>query len=635
MVIGTGRKVGDDMSVQVNNKRAEMVIGLMACCAGAVILALGGDYGRGWLGLALWFGLALALCARVVFAEGRDRSENNIADKSRQLAEVYQNTAEALASAIAAKDSYEQHHVRRVKAICELVGWALNLSENELDGIRIAALVHDVGKLGVPEYILLKPGPLDTEEFGKMRNHTTIGAQILEQVVYPWNVADMIRHHHENYDGSGYPGHLKGDAIPIGSRIISIAEVYDSLVSARCYKDGWSHEEAVEHISKLSGAHFDPEVVAAFLEVADKVEEINRMHGSDHDKSGCEIVPTDDCGAADLIAQANQELISLFEIAQTLSSTLELDEVLALLAHKTRRLCDAATCAVFLVDQSHSHALTARAAAGRWQEIIRGAGATVGRGVTGKAAAHLSPYVGNYDPNDLTLGMDGHLASSFKSCLVAPVCSFGQLLGTINLYDDAAHAFSSDDLRTLTFVASTAALAIQNASAFEQVRDSSVRDPLTGLYNGRYLRTHLERELRRASRRDEAMSVIGIDLENFKAVNDSLGHLKGDVVLKDAAVIFQAQLRDYDQVFRNGGDEFVVVLPSTPECEAGRIAERIQQRIEHYARQFAGATSAPLGASVGIATYPNDAGDLETLLAAADAAMYRDKRARKRDRLAA
>jgi diguanylate cyclase (GGDEF)-like protein len=247
----------------------------------------------------------------------------------------------------------------------------------------------------------------------------------------------------------------------------------------------------------------------------------------------------------------------------------------------------------------------------------------------------MSPYVGNHDPNDLTLGMDGHLASSFKSCLVAPICSFGQLLGTINLYDDSAHAFSRDDLRTLTFVASTAALAIQNASAFEQVRDSSVRDPLTGLHNGRYLRTHLEREMRRASRRSEPLSVLGIDLENFKAVNDALGHLKGDIVLKDASAIFQAQLRDYDQVFRNGGDEFVVVLPGTPECEAARIADRIQQGIGHYAEQFAGATSAPLGASVGIATYPDDAGDLETLLATADAAMYRDKRARKRDRLAA
>lgn len=615
------------MIAQENNKRIEITLGLTGCTIGCAILAGGGGYCRGWLGVALWCCLAVLLAGRVLQAKPKARLEKS------PLADVYRDTAEALACAIAAKDSYEQHHVKRVKAICELVGRALNLSEDELDGIRIAALVHDVGKLGVPEYILLKPGPLDTEEFGKMRNHTTIGAKILEQVAYPWHVADMVRHHHEKYDGSGYPDHLAGNDIPIGSRIIFIAEVYDSLVSDRCYKNGWSHDQAIEHIKKLSGAHFDPDVVTAFLEVANQVNDLNRLRKPVHD-GVCADNITKDSGAAELIAQANHELISLFEIAQTLSSTLELDEVLALLANKTRRLCNAVTCAVFLVDQTHQRMLTARAAAGRWQEIVKSATVTIGKGVTGKAAVHMNPYFGNFDPNDLTLGMNGHLVSTYKSCLVAPISIFGQLLGTINLYADSPHAFSRDDLRTLAFVADTAALAIQNANAFEQVRDSAVRDPLTGLHNGRYLRTHLEREIRRASRREEPLSVIGIDLENFKAVNDSFGHQKGDVVLKDAAAIFQAQLRDYDQVFRNGGDEFVVVLPGTPACEAARIAERIQVGVGNYAQQLVN-SSAPLGASVGVATYPDDAGDFETLLSAADAAMYRDKRARKRGRLAA
>lgn len=621
------------MIAQVNNKRIETAFGLAGCMIGCAILAGGDSISRGWLGIALWFCLAAFLASRVVFADSKAQIKFEQKLESSSLAEVYRDTAEALACAIAAKDSFEQHHVKRVKAICELIGQALNLSENELDGIRIAALVHDVGKLGVPEYILLKPGPLDSEEFGRMRNHTTIGAKILERVSYPWNIADMVRHHHEKYDGSGYPDHLAGSDIPIGSRIISIAEVYDSLVSDRCYKSGWSHDQAVEHIKKLSGVHFDPDVVTAFLEVADQVNEINRLRKPVFD-GGCSDTVTKDSGAAELIAQANHELISLFEIAQTLSSTLELDEVLALLANKAKRLCNAVTCAVFLVDQTHQRMLTARAAAGRWQEIVKGATVTIGKGVTGKAAAHISPYFGNFDPNDLTLGLNGHLVSTYKSCLVAPISIFGQLLGTINLYADSPHAFSRDDLRTLAFVADTAALAIQNASAFEQVRDSAVRDPLTGLHNGRYLKTHLERELRRSSRRDEPLSVIGIDLENFKAVNDSFGHQKGDLVLKDAAAIFQAQLRDYDQVFRNGGDEFVVVLPGTPACEAARIADRIQQGIGSYAQQLTN-SSAPLGASVGIATYPDDAGDFETLLSAADAAMYRDKRARKRGRLAA
>ena len=614
----------------------------LAARKSAVLIAVSTCLGTGALALApsLWVAWILLLTIPWLFPTYRF-FKGNLAGRfgahaqadGAVFAEVHRSTIEALASAIAAKDSYTPRHVNRMQRICELVAGQLRLDPHSIEGIRIASLVQDVGKLGVPDYILLKPGPLDPEEFSKVSNHAAIGAGILERVSFPWNVAEMVRHHHEKHDGTGYPDHLAGNRIPLGSRIIAVASVYEALISKRCYKECWSHHKAVAHIEKLSGTHFDPRVVEAFLKVEPEVASLGKSPQLERpgDCSG----PGPDFDAAEVIGQANRELVSLFEIAQTLSSTLEIDEVLALLAHRNRRLLQAATCAVFLVEESHPGTLVARVAVGRHQEIFRGAQARLGKGVTGKAASRERPYVGNYDPNDLVFGPEAEAPSDMKSCAVAPVVGFGQVLGTINLYDVSSHAFSEDDLRVLALVAQQAALAVKNASAFEKVRESAMRDPLTNLHNGRYLRHCLEQELSRASRLGEPLSVLGMDLDNFKKVNDSCGHNVGDEVLGDVADILRSQLRDYDVAARTGGDEFVVVLPETPPSEAWRTGERIRREIARYAQQTLSDADLGFGVSMGVASYPYDAGDLETLLARADAAMYRDKRARKQRFLAA
>ncbi|MGC8861684.1 MAG: diguanylate cyclase [Armatimonadota bacterium] len=549
--------------------------------------------------------------------------------KTRRLARIYRDTAQALASAIAAKDTYEQRHVHRVQAICELVAHKMGLSSDEIEGIAVAALLHDVGKLGVPEHILLKPGPLDADEFAKMANHAAIGAQILENVDYPWNVAEMVRHHHEKYDGTGYPDRLAGEQIPLGARIIAVAEVYDALVSDRCYRRGWTHKEAVEHIEKLSCAHFDPRVVNAFKRVEADLQAVLGA-GEPAENSACrEPARSDDRAAAEAIAQANRELLSLLEIAETLSSTLELDEVLALLAHRTRRLTEAATCVVFLVDPSNPRELVARAAVGRHQEAMTGARVRIGKGVTGKAASRLRPHLGSYDPNDIAFASPTRRGLDIRSCLVAPMVASGQMLGTINLYDESPRAFSNDDLRTLAAIAGRAALAIQNAVAFERVRDSAMKDALTGLYNSRYLCSYLEHEISRAARHGDHLSVLGLDLDNFKAVNDSFGHARGDEVLRDVAALFLRQVRDYDVVARNGGDEFVIVLPGTTVEEAIQTAQRIQNEVASYAHRKLPKSPHPLGVSIGVAAYPENGQNVASLLRHADAEMYRDKRSRQ------
>lgn len=551
--------------------------------------------------------------------------------RSRQrIDKAYRAATEALASAIAAKDFYAQAEVSRVPIVCELVAKELGLRFEAIEKIKLAALIRDVGELGVPDYILLKPGPLDAEEFARMRNHAAIGANVLDQSRLPKDVVDLVRHHHERHDGSGYPDRLEGDRIPIGSRIMSVVGVYEALISERSYRSSWSHGEAVEHIAQLSGSSFDPKVVKAFLAVEPEIQALESLD--------CELqTPAEPAApsraAAEAIAQANRELISLFDVTQTLSSTLEIDEVLGLLAHKTRKLLEASTCVVFIADEKHPKALFAKAITGRYEDDLKSARARLGRGVTGKAALNNRAYAGNYDPNDLLLSA-GTDTSCFKSCAVAPIVSCGQLLGTVNVYDEGPAAFSRDELRMLTFVAHQAALAVQNAKAFEDARDSALRDPLTNLRNGRFLRYCLEREMCRCSRMEEPLSILGIDLDNFKSVNDTLGHQAGDTVLREMADVFRRTLRAYDVIVRNGGDEFVAVLPGTASNMAALTAERIRQAVADYAARHL-PTVPGFGASVGTASYPEDSGDWKSLLARADASMYRDKRVHKSSRIAA
>lgn len=547
------------------------------------------------------------------------------------ISQAYRAATEALASAIAAKDSYTQAEVARVPRVCELVATELGLPTDVIERIKLASLIRDVGELGVPDYILLKPGPLDPDEFARMRNHAAIGANILGQSDLPKDVIEMVRHHHEKHNGGGYPDGLAGDHIPIGSRIITVVGVYDALVSERSYRSGWSHAEAVEHIEQLSGSSFDPEVVKAFLAVEPRIQELesdapwgDRAHAEPAGPSRA---------AAEAIAQANRELVSLFDVTQTLSSTLEIDEVLGLLAHKTRKLLEAATCVVFITDEKHPKALFAKAISGRFEESLKGARARLGRGVTGKAALNNHAYAGNHDPNDLLLN-SGTDTLCFKSCAVAPIVGDGRLLGTINVYDVSSGAFSRDDLRMLGFVAHQAALAVQNARAFEDARDSALRDPLTNLRNGRFLRYCLEREMSRCARTSEPLSILGIDLDHFKTVNDTLGHQAGDTVLRDIADVFRREVRDYDVIVRNGGDEFVIILPGTPPDEADHTADRIRSAVAEYARRQL-ASIPDFGASIGSASYPEDSTEWKSLLARADAAMYRDKYTHKRGRLAA
>ena len=180
---------------------------------------------------------------------------------------------EALARAMAARDASTHEHARRVQRYALALAEEIAIGEERtLAAIDAAALLHDIGKLGIPDRLLDKPGPLTPDEYDHVKLHAIIGADILSAVSFPGPLAVIVRHHHENWDGTGYPDGLRGEAIPIGARVLAIADCYDALTSDRPYRSALSHGRALGMIHERRGTMYDPEIVTAFLRI------VQRMH---------------------------------------------------------------------------------------------------------------------------------------------------------------------------------------------------------------------------------------------------------------------------------------------------------------------------------------------------------------------
>ena len=184
-----------------------------------------------------------------------------------ELDQLNWGTLKALARTVDAKSSWTAGHSTRVTETALKIGSAMRLPPNKLDDLHRAALLHDIGKVGVPAAILDKPGALDDDEYALIKKHPAIGARILEPIASYKDILPMVVQHHERYDGKGYPGGLSGDEIDIGARILAVADTFDAVKSDRPYRKGWALERAIDLITKEAGHQFDPDVVEAFLEI--------------------------------------------------------------------------------------------------------------------------------------------------------------------------------------------------------------------------------------------------------------------------------------------------------------------------------------------------------------------------------
>jgi HD-GYP domain-containing protein (c-di-GMP phosphodiesterase class II) len=185
-----------------------------------------------------------------------------------ELEIAYQQAVHALAIAVDAKDRDTADHAYKLTVLAVQIGKEMHLSKNELRDLRYGAILHDIGKIGVPDSILKKPTQLDENEWTEMRAHPLIGAEILAAIPHLAGIAQIVLHHHERFDGLGYPFGLKGDCIPLCARILSVVDAYGAMVDQRVYKAARSHETAVAELKRCAGTQFDPDVVHVFLRLA-------------------------------------------------------------------------------------------------------------------------------------------------------------------------------------------------------------------------------------------------------------------------------------------------------------------------------------------------------------------------------
>jgi response regulator RpfG family c-di-GMP phosphodiesterase len=187
--------------------------------------------------------------------------------ENRRLQENSLNVLRTMVNVLEQRDSYTAGHSRRVTEIALAIAARLELPEPEVKTLRLAGLIHDVGKIGIEDTILRKPGRLTEEEFAAIRTHPERGVQIIEPLDFLRGALPIVRHHHEYFDGCGYPAGLAGDAIPLGARIVAVADTYDAITSSRAYRVARPQEAALAELSRCSGSQFDPELVEAFLDI--------------------------------------------------------------------------------------------------------------------------------------------------------------------------------------------------------------------------------------------------------------------------------------------------------------------------------------------------------------------------------
>ncbi|HKR14327.1 MAG TPA: diguanylate cyclase [Pyrinomonadaceae bacterium] len=618
--------------------------------AASAVLFFAAIVGKGFSYAALGLLLSALVHFLYRFNERRlqdvKRAEADHRRHAEEMAEIHMNTIESLAIAIDAKDQTTHGHVRRTQIYAKEMGRLFKVAPSELQALHAGALLHDIGKLAVPEYILNKPGKLTEAEFAKMKIHPTVGGDILKRVNFPYPVEDIVRYHHEKWDGSGYPKGLKGESIPLVARIISVVDFYDATRCDRPYRKGMKREDSLNLLRRMIGSSFDPRVVDTFIK---HVEEFDRLIDSVDIQEqvdsalalDTETATKPDAGlASDVlgvpeetsgfrsISEAQREVFALHEIAQTIGSSLNLSDTVTLVANKLRSIVPFDTCVIFLVDERSGKAVAAHSV-GEDAELLARRRITVGDGITGWVIANCRSMC-NANPELDLVGVPEEVVKRFRGVLVSPLLREDGAFGAIALYSQSRTSYTSEHVRLLESVCQHASSALNNALTHEKTRESALVDPLTELPNARGFYMMLEQRVAECQRMNrEALSVICMDIDDFKVINDQYGHSTGDRLLASVAGVMRRELRQMDILTRYAGDEFVAIMPMASSKMAASICERIRNAVEEQLFSVREGTMIGLGVSAGVACFPEDGETSEELLTAAARRMQHDKHGRK------
>ncbi len=600
--------------------------------AALLIWAVYTQYGA----LALALGVPATVIVYMLFWSVVERSDSQQKHHD-ELKLLHTSMMEAFALAIDSRDHEARGHARRVQAYAEAlgsfvaqhardfsIGYALD--DAWCESLSTSALLHDVGKLSVPDQLLQRTDDLSPAERDRLREHATLGAAIIGRIPFPHPIAAAVRHHHENWDGSGYPEQLRGEAISLEARIVGLADQLDHVHQSHGSDSAPSVENLVAFVARYSGTRFDPKLAELYCAHAEEIEEIVSQRGDLRDERSRRWETSQDTETLRGLGEAQREAGVLYGLARELGTTLDVQESCALVVERLLDLLPATSCAIYLAD-SKRQILVPHHAKGPLRGILSERSFAPGEGITGWTF-EVGDAALNADPR-VDLGWDAEQESAPTRCqLAVPIRDDEGTLGVITFYAPQANVFENDHLRILDSAIPQAAHALRNAALYESTRRTSMTDSLTGLPNSRYLYAQLEKEVARATRRAMPLVVVVMDLDGFKPINDTWGHQAGDEVLAKVAKMFQDTFRQGDIVCRYAGDEFVALLPETSPEEARTVVERVQHHIQETAIEVPSGNERAMisvGCSAGLSCFPLDGSTLEELIHRADKEMYRDK----------
>jgi diguanylate cyclase (GGDEF)-like protein/putative nucleotidyltransferase with HDIG domain len=545
-----------------------------------------------------------------------------VEDSNHHLSELnrlHLSTIETLAMAIDAKDQVTHGHIRRVQSYATGLAREVGVRDDKLiRAIEAAALLHDMGKLAVPEYILNKPGKLTDTEFEKMKLHASVGADILSAIDFPYPVVPIVRHHHENWDGTGYPAGLKGTAIPIGARILSVVDCFDALTSDRPYRPRLSDTESVRILLDRRGSMYDPLMVDTFIRVHESIAPEPTQSGPPSSALN-EIASARKTAALqvsgpvlDEIAASADEMLTLYELARSLAGQVSLADAADVIAKHLRRLIPSSLCVFYVLDQATSE-LEAKHAIGEGTSVVKGLRIPLGQRLSGWVAANRQTIV-NSDPV-LDLGDAARSqVSRLRSCLSTPLLHDDHLVGVLSLYSGEQNGFNEDHHRIIEAVARQIAHTLQRAIEFER---TARRDTLTGLPHLEQLEQIIRFHATADSRANRRFALLFIEVIDFNHINVTQGSTAGDEVLRHVANQVRRNLRVADILFRNSSDQFIAFLNDADAETAGSLAARIRERVLEQPFQLATGASISIDVGVTAACAPRDGISIRELISIA------------------
>jgi putative nucleotidyltransferase with HDIG domain len=393
---------------------------------------------------------------------GRVEDAQRHVDKVNAL---YMSTIGAFSTAIEAKDGVTSDHVNRVQSYALGLAHALGVDDPlEIQALEAAAVLHDTGKLAVPEHILNKPGRLTPAELETMQAHVDVGADILSSIDFPYPVVPIVRAHHENWDGTGYPPGLRGEAIPLGARSLSVVDCYDALTSDRPYRSAMSEQDAIAIIVERRGKMYDPRIVDKFLEVyrdvvlrvderpalQSAVRQIRRVHRPAAPKrpnSSVEGVGPD----------GSEELLAFVSLARLASGTAAISDVGVMAAGYLRQIAPGATVALMAADPARG-TLTVQYASGPAAEQVTSVSMEAGQRISGWVAANWQPMLNAEARLDL-LDLTGEL----RHAVAVPLITDSRLIGVLTIY--ATEPFADVQSRRVEMIAPHLAIALAQVEA--------------------------------------------------------------------------------------------------------------------------------------------------------------------------